>query len=172
MKRWLVHDKSTYRALVEGVVGIPHGRIDVVQIPLEGAAVEVASQLLAGGYILLSDHLLADGLARVVDLLVLVHPDLGTADRILLDDVDARLPLVGRAVAEDVAHATTGHRHKGTATHPYAKRDLEVLAAPDLHARVVRADVAEVLLGYGEQTAGLQTKQKKWKVMEIRRKIN
>ena len=36
----------------------------------------------------------------------------------------------------------------------YAERELEILAAPYLHRRVVRADVLEVLAVDGEQAAG------------------
>ena len=133
-KRFEKNCAVTHHALVQRLERVPEAGVHVVEVPLEGVALEVAAQALAGGQVL-GGHLAGrDALAAVVDVPVVVHPHLGAADRVLLDDVDARLPLVGRAVAEHVAHAAARHREQAAAAHPDAERHLQVLAAPDLHA--------------------------------------
>lgn len=53
------------------------------------------------------------------------------------------------------AYATSGKLRvrDDTTQNAYSERELEVLAAPNLHRRVVRADVLEVLARNGEQAA-------------------
>ena len=60
----------------------------------------------------------------VVVLLVVVQPDLGQPDGVPSQDVDARPPLVGRSLPEDVAHVGAGNDLKGPAAHPSLKRSL------------------------------------------------
>ena len=54
----------------------------------------------------------------VVVVLVLVHPDLGKADAVLPEHVDAWPPLVGRPFAEDVTNVGTGNDLKRASAHP------------------------------------------------------
>ncbi len=92
--------------------------------------------------------------AFVIDGLVVVEPDLGHSDRVLADHVDTGQPLVGRSISEYVADMTARHGEQSAATHPYTEGDLEVLAAPDVHLGIVRAQALEIGLRDGEQAAG------------------
>ena len=73
--------------------------VDVVEVPLEGLAFEAVSQLPPGADVAKVAEVEADAL--VVVLLEVVEPDLGEADGVPPQDVDAAPPLVGGAFPED-----------------------------------------------------------------------
>ena len=50
-------------------------------------------------------------------------------------------------------HLGTSHVHKSSTTHPHTPGQLEILSAPDLHALVIRPDLAEVVRVNGEARA-------------------
>ena len=58
----------------------------------------------------------------VVVLLVVVHPDLSQPDGVLLENVDACSPSIGRPLAEDVAYVGAGDDLQGTVAHPGLKK--------------------------------------------------
>lgn len=60
----------------------------------------------------------------VVDVFVVVEPDLGDANRVLAHDIDSGQPLVGRTFAEYVSDVAARHREQLAAAHPDSKRDL------------------------------------------------
>lgn len=68
----------------------------------------------------------------VIDVFVVVEPHFGNTHRVLAHDVDAGQPLVGRTFAEYVSDVAARHREQLAAAHPYAKRDLQVLASPNV----------------------------------------
>lgn len=62
--------------------------------------------------------------------------------------------LVGRTLAEYVAHMGTGHNFECAAAHPCLKGQLQILTAPDIETRIVGAQTLEKLTVYRKQTAG------------------
>lgn len=82
--------------------------------------------------------------------------------------------LVGRTLAEYVAHMGAGHNLESAAAHPGLEGQLQILAAPDIEARVVSAQSFEELAVYRKQTSshcrrvdGLRCAlqiNKKWKI--------
>lgn len=134
-----------------GISGHEQLRVDVLQVPLERLAAQVVPQLLPLAHVAEVAQVVADPL--VVVLLVLVEPDLGQADGVPLENVDSRAPLVGGALAEDVAHVGARHDLQGAPAHPRLEGELEVLAAPDVEAGVVGPEALEEGLVDGEETA-------------------
>lgn len=62
--------------------------------------------------------------------------------------------LVRRSLSEYVAHVRARYNFQGTSTHPRFEGQLEILATPNVEARVVRAQPVEERLVNGEQAAG------------------
>ena len=129
-------------------------RVNVLQVPAERLAVERTPQ----GAPLLEA---ADGrVARprtcgIVKLLIAIHPDLGSASRVLHVRLGVALgESIRMALAEDVANARAGYNLQPTAALPRPEADLKVLAAPDIHVAIVAAALVEPLAVGDEQTAG------------------
>jgi len=106
--------------------------VDVVQIPLEGLAFQTFPQSLALAdvtkialnrvnhfrCVACRESYQVVSYPIVVILLVLVQPDLGQADGVSPQHVDAGSPLVGRALAEDVADVRAGNDLESASAHP------------------------------------------------------
>lgn len=54
----------------------------------------------------------------VVVFLVVIHPDFGESDWVLLKNVNSRSPLVGRTTSEDVSDVGTWNNFQSSSTHP------------------------------------------------------
>ena len=85
-----------YLSRGHGLSGDEEFRVDVVEVPLEGLAFKTVSQLPPGADVAKVAEVEADAL--VVVLLEVVEPDLGEADGVPPQDVDAAPPLVGGAL--------------------------------------------------------------------------
>ena len=94
-------------------------RIDVVEVPFERLALEVAPQLDSAADVAEVAEVVPD--AVVVVLFVVIQPDLGQADRIPSQDVDSGTPFVRRAFSENVAHMRTRDNFQTAAAHPSLK---------------------------------------------------
>ena len=56
--------------------------------------------------------------------------------------------------SKNVTDSRAGDRFQGAAAHPDPERHFQVLAAPHVHALVVRAEIPEILSVHREQAAG------------------
>ena len=105
-------------------------RIDRVQVPLEGLALQVLAQFLPTADVTVVAEVVPDSIVVVV--LVVVQPDLRKADGVAPQHVDSGPPLVGRSLSKDMADMGAGHDLEGAPAHPGLERQLKVLAAPDV----------------------------------------
>ena len=134
-------------------------RDDVIEVPLEVLTLEALPKLLARlqRLVLLRSQLDALELVRAdrrVEVLArTVHPRLGNPHQVLRDNGLAVAVELVREVLEDVSDARAHHRDDSAAAHPRPEGQLDVLAAPDLHAGVELADLLEVILVDGDGAA-------------------
>ena len=90
---------------------------------------------------------------------MLIKPNFGESFRITLKyGHQIKFFHIGRVRSKNVPDSAARHYDKRTTAHPYTERDLQVLAAPDVHLRVIGAQVLEVMFRNGEKTTGLNFK--------------
>ena len=64
------------------------------------------------------------------------HP---VPDGVFLDDIDSCSPLVRRSLPENVSYVRARDNLQGSAAHPNSEGELQILPAPNIHARIVGA---------------------------------
>mmetsp|Transcript_127327 Transcript_127327/g.396303 ORF Transcript_127327/g.396303 Transcript_127327/m.396303 type:complete len:251 (-) Transcript_127327:1269-2021(-) len=129
---------------------------DVGEVPGELLALELMAQRLACAEV---SHLQlwGQGLGDLDDIRVLVHPDLRGPVLVHLYDFHGHrvdLALKEGGLAEDVAHVRAGNLPDAAAAHPSPEAHFHVLAAVELHAQVVAAQVQEEDTVNGEVAPG------------------
>jgi len=91
----------------------------------------------------------------VKEFLVVIHPYFHGAQSVVIQYLTHHAgPGVQRDLPEDVTDPGARGDEHHPPTHPHPERHLEVLAPPDVHTVVVRADVVEKAPIYREQTTG------------------
>jgi hypothetical protein len=133
-----------YLSAGHGFAGDEQFGVDGVQVPLEVLAAEVLAQRPPRADV--PEVALVVAYPLVVVLGVLVQPHFGQTNGIPPQHVHAAAPLVRRALPEDVTDVGTRHDLQGAPAHPRLERQLQILAAPDVEAVVVRSQSLEEFL--------------------------
>ena len=118
-------------------------------------ASEVNKATLGMWYLLSKVDVSGQRHCRIVILFVIAHPNFGGSSGISRENVARSAgKSVGMLLTEYVTDSTARDDFQGPPALPHAERDLQVLAAPNVHVHVVFADAVEVRLVDHKEAAG------------------